>query len=143
LQPLHFVYLKISWVPTQSGQHTLTATIVGDSPNNTISTTQVVNALPVVNTGPDFTVDVKTSAHFDGSNSSDPDGFIENFTWQVFDEVGGSMTGPTPNYTFNHAGQYRVQLTVYDSNNASSTAQMLVTVHETRPDLLVDSLVAS
>jgi PKD repeat protein len=68
------------------------------------------------------------SCDFDGSTSSDPDGFITNWGWTF--EGGGSGSGVTPSHTFPGSGSYDVDLTVTDNDGRTNTVAHLVTVND-------------
>ncbi len=83
---------------------------------------------PEADAGDDRTVDQGTEVTLDGSGSSDNVGIV-TFTW-TFEERGQSMTlsGPTPAYTFEHAGVFEITLEVADEAGNVGTDTMRVTV---------------
>ena len=64
----------------------------------------------------DFTADDLEVA-FDGTASTDPDGTIEDYSWD-FDD-GQSSTAESPDHTYAAAGSYDVTLTVTDNDGES------------------------
>jgi hypothetical protein len=78
------------------------------------------NHTPIANAGGPYISDLIQPVHFDGTNSSDPDGTITNYSWDFGD--GNTGIGPTPVHTYDSAGSYNVTLTVADNNGASSNA---------------------
>lgn len=56
---------------------------------------------------------------FNGFGSSDPDGTVVNWYWNISD--GSVYVGPIVNHTFNAAGTYSVTLTVTDNNGLVHT----------------------
>ncbi len=75
---------------------------------------------------------IRLACTFDGSSSSDPDGSISSYGWDLGD--GNQATGPTPSHTFASAGTYPVTLTVTDNQGASSSITHSVTVTRHRPN---------
>ena len=66
------------------------------------------------------------TCRFDGSTSSDPDGMIENYTWNFGDGTGASAV--TATHTYAYASTFAVSLTVRDNIGATSVQQSHVTV---------------
>ncbi len=82
------------------------------------------NALPsavisYANNGP-------LSIRFDASNSSDSDGTITSYEWNLGD--GNTASGIQVNHTYAVAGDYTVQLTVTDDDGATAVADQMVTI---------------
>jgi len=84
------------------------------------------NQPPVADAGPDHTVFVNTTVHFDGSGSSDPDGSVVSYTWRFGD--GGAASGVRVSHVYTSAGTYTVTLTVMDNNGATDSDTCVVTV---------------
>ncbi len=64
-----------------------------------------------------------TWSSLDGTQSSDPDGMIVNYTWRI--EVANVTTelwGQTESYKFKTLGLYKISLTVTDDSGSSDTA---------------------
>lgn len=61
------------------------------------------------------------SVHFDGTQSSDPDGSITAYAWNFGDSTSGS--GATADHTYSSAGSYTATLTVTDNQGVRSSAQ--------------------
>lgn len=72
-----------------------------------------------------FTTDGLT-AHFDGSGSTDPEGPIANYSWDLGDAV--KANGLTVSHTYAYSGTFTVRLTVSDSQGALGTTTQPVTV---------------
>ncbi|MFT4925821.1 MAG: serine protease, partial [Phenylobacterium sp.] len=67
------------------------------------------------------------SCTFDGSGSSDVDGTIGGYSWNI---NGTAASGQTANHTFASAGSYSVSLTVTDNDNATNTQTQTVAVSD-------------
>jgi alpha-tubulin suppressor-like RCC1 family protein/PKD repeat protein len=65
------------------------------------------------------------SCSFNGQGSSDPDGVIASYNW----DLGGvPAVGQAPGYVFPEAGTYQISLTVTDDDGATDTVQQSLTV---------------
>jgi PKD repeat protein len=64
----------------------------------------------------------------DASASSDNDGVIANYTWNIANLV--NLTGKVVDYTFQEAGEYTIELTVTDSKGLSHSITKPLTVSE-------------
>jgi RHS repeat-associated protein len=65
---------------------------------------------------------------FDGSASSDPDGRIAAYLWDLGD--GTTANSPTVDHIYSAAGFFMVRLTVTDDQAATGTTSQIVTVRE-------------
>lgn len=63
---------------------------------------------------------------FDGSNSSDSDGTITNYTWDFGDNTTGYGVNPT--HTYDTSGEYTTVLTVTDNDEATDTDETTVNI---------------
>jgi PKD repeat protein len=68
---------------------------------------------------------------FDGSASSDPDGFIASYAWSFGD--GATAAGSSPSHTFAAPGTYEVTLTVTDDLGVSASVTHALLVAPTPP----------
>lgn len=89
-----------------------------------------VSESPVANAGPDITVCANSVVKFDGSNSRDYDGVVNNYRWDFGDgELGG---GVAPTHSYARAGVYKVELTITGDVKGecddTDTDEMIVTV---------------
>jgi len=68
------------------------------------------------------------NVQFDGSDSYDPDGSIQSYTWT--DTSSSKIIGSTTkfNYTFSSAGTYTIKLKVVDNDGGSDTDTVTITV---------------
>jgi len=58
---------------------------------------------------------------FDASDSSDPDGQIARYDWDFGDGRGAPNAGPMPTHTYSAPGDYRVTVTLTDSEGCSTS----------------------
>ena len=68
---------------------------------------------------------------FDGSDSTDTDGFIISYFWNFGD--GGSLNLATTSYNYVSAGNFTATLTVADDDGATSSADIIITVVSSTP----------
>lgn len=97
--------------------------------NSTKITIIVDNTPPTVEVGPDENILVGETVDFDGSRCSDNSG-IDNYNWSfTYNGKTQYLSGISPNFTFEIAGDYTVTLTVTDilGNFASDTMVVYVT----------------
>ena len=75
------------------------------------------------------TITVGETVTFDGTGSSDADGTIVTYAWTFeYDGETETLTGATPEFTFDIAGEYVVTLTVTDSDGDTGTDTVTITV---------------
>lgn len=96
--------------------------------------TPPVNTAPSADAGPDQNVSQYTTAHLDGSASSDKDGDPLTYTWTVVSSPAGytALTGAntaTPSFIATLTGTYVLSLTVYDGNYTSHPDTVTVVVN--------------
>ncbi|WP_435319164.1 PKD domain-containing protein [Haloarchaeobius sp. TZWSO28] len=97
------------------------------------------NNPPVADAGGPYAVDEGNSTTLDGSASSDSDGSISTYDWQVISGSGSisNTDNTTPTATYNAPANVgsdtdmTVQLTVTDDNGSTSTDTTTVTVRDT------------
>ncbi len=109
---------------------TITTTTTSDCSNAIYRKSINVNSPPVAVAGNDLLVGAGESFVLDGSASSDNDGKITRYTWDLGD--GTVQEGVLVNHKYDKAGKYNVTLTVNDntplSNNTTSD-ELVVTVN--------------
>ncbi len=66
--------------------------------------------------------------HFDGSDSSDPDGSIVSYTWVIEESSKVISSSKEFNYTFDDPGVYTVSLTVKDDGGKTDSDSVTITV---------------
>lgn len=70
---------------------------------------------------------VNQTITFNASNSTDSDGNVTNYEWNFGD--GNTGTGKITTHSYSLAGDYMVNLTVRDDDNATSTTSKVVNVY--------------
>jgi PKD repeat protein len=123
-------------VYTDKVTYPVTLTVIdneGATASDTLTVT-VVNTPPVANAGPDLTVEgtgATTSFTLNGAGSSDPDGDQISYKWQ---DSNGNVIGTTPTLGLSRMlGSYTFTLTVTDTDNATSSDPVSVTIRDTTP----------
>lgn len=84
----------------------------------------VAGAMPTAGTAP-------LIVQFSSAGSSDPDGSIIAYEWTFGDAFGTHSNEPNPTYRYDYAGTYTATLTVWDNNNVSRSANVIITVAPT------------
>jgi hypothetical protein len=99
---------------------------------------------PVANAGPDQLIECNRggTVTLDGSASFDPDGEPITYAWKQVSGTTVSLTVSSATATFTAAppGVYEFQLTVTDTNGASASDNVVVTIRDTTPPNLLVSL---
>jgi hypothetical protein len=100
-----------------------------------IITVSNVNQAPIADAGSDQTVNEGDTVTLDGSNSSDPDGAIADYSWTQTTGTSVTLSDATavqPTFTAPYVGQYgeslTFQLTVIDDDYSESIATCMVTI---------------
>ncbi|MCK8521077.1 PKD domain-containing protein [Aquimarina sp. D1M17] len=76
---------------------------------------------------------VPFTVNMEASTSSDPDGDLLTYTWDLGN--GETATGAVVSYTYQQAGNYEVVLTADDGNGATDTEQLTVSATDPPPVL--------
>jgi PKD repeat protein len=123
------------------GIFTVTLTVT-DNMGATDSTTRTAtiglgNQPPIADANNPYIGEVNEPIQFDGSNSSDPDGFIVAHDWDFGD--GGTGTGETPTHAYTTAGMYNVTLTVTDNMGASDSTTRTATIGQGNQPPIADA----
>jgi PKD repeat protein len=110
---------------------TLTVTdAAGLSDEDTLLVTVSANEPPVANAGADQTVTSGDIVVFDGSDSDDDVGVVE-YTWVfTYDGATRTLSGVSPTFVFEIAGEYDVILTVRDGAGQTDSDTVTITVEE-------------
>lgn len=120
----------------KGGVYPVTLTVEDDSGmdcNRSVDRMVVrVAEAPVANAGPDLIVCANTNVQFDGSDSWDIDGLVNQYHWD-FDD-GTSSGGVSPVHIFKEPGTYKVKLTIQGDPigfcDHEDTDEIIVTVEE-------------
>ncbi|GAA3602893.1 PKD domain-containing protein [Agrococcus terreus] len=110
------------------GTRTITLVVTDDDGATATATRQVTVTAPVPNQAPTASFTTGGSgmtATVDASGSSDPDGSIVAYAWQLGD--GSTASGRTASRTYATPGTYVVTLTVTDDDGARATTTRSVT----------------
>jgi PKD repeat protein len=111
---------------------TLTVTDNDGATDSAHATKTVMNRPPVASfTETAETVDTDEAISFDASDSSDPDGYIVDYSWDFGD--GAKGTGVSVQHAYSQDGTYTVTLTVTDNDGATDTAKATKTVNNRSP----------
>ena len=109
---------------------------VTDAAGNWNVSTTIITVLditaPVVDAGPDQTVDEGALVVFDGSGSTDNVGIV-NYTWTFSDRAQVALHGDRPSYRFDHPGVFVLTLTVTDAAGNWKASTMTVNVRDITP----------
>ena len=122
------VALKVTAFDNISSTDTLTVTISD------------INENPIADPGGPYTATAGEEITFDGSASSDSEGGIARYIWDLGD--GSTGSGVSPTHTYTEAGQYTVSLTVEDNEEALSAAvSTTATVEAAEEEEIVEEVV--
>ena len=76
---------------------------------------------------------------FNASNSTDPDGTIENYEWTFGD--GEKAEGEIVTHSYSSAGNYTVKLTVADNEGAKNSTAEIINIHNIEIPIVITVLV--
>lgn len=113
---------------TTAGRYTVTLTVT-DSDGATASSSDLITVAPAANQSPTASfssVLTGLSVSLDGTGSTDPDGSIASYSWDLGD--GTTATGETTTHTYATPGSYSVTLTVTDDQGSTDTRTSSVIV---------------
>ncbi|WP_346621723.1 PKD domain-containing protein [Blastococcus montanus] len=112
-----------------AGTYTVRLVVTDDRGATASVTRQVTVTAPQPNRAPDAAFDAQAtglSVALDASGSSDGDGTVVGWAWDLGD--GTTATGRTIRHSYGTDGTYTVRLTVTDDDGATTTAEQPVTV---------------
>jgi PKD repeat protein len=95
------------------------------------------NKPPIADAGTDIEVLSMIEVQFNSTNSSDPDGSINSYSWTFGDKMNPGQdfsTEANPKYLYNSPGVYTVTLTIMDNEDANDTDSLTVTVKNRKPE---------
>ena len=119
---------------TQPGTYTVTLTVTDNRGATGVATKEIVvtgapNVLPsAVITTVSVAGTIPLTVNLSGGNSSDPDGSIVSYAWDLGN--GQTATGPSAQAVFTSAGSYTVTLTVTDDRGATAVQTLTIDVSE-------------
>ena len=119
---------------TTAGSYTVTLKVTDDTGATDKATASIiVTTTSVLNTPPHAVIsssssvgDAPLQVQFDGSGSTDGEGSIISYTWDMGD--GGTATGPKVTYTYYTPGNFKATLTVTDEGGLSDSLSTPVLV---------------
>lgn len=94
--------------------------------SGTASLSLPVAQAPTANAGGPYNAYLSQPVTFNGSASSDPNGYTLNYNWNFGDGTTG--TGATPTHTYSSAGSFTITLTVDDGRNVTGTATVKASI---------------
>ncbi|MBN2087241.1 PKD domain-containing protein [Candidatus Peregrinibacteria bacterium] len=134
---------SVSHVYNESGTFNVVLTVEEDSGNTATTSITVqassVSSIPVakISTSPSFNEETKIlngvlpfKVEFDASDSSDDDNDIVDYKWDFDNDGVIDQEGKKASYTFDKAENYKVTLTVTDTENQSDEYSINVVVAE-------------
>ena len=131
---------------TTTGNHTVTLRVYGS--RGAVGTTNLAINIGGVNRPPTAKAsatptsgNAPLSVQFSSAGSSDPDGTIVAYEWTFGDAFGTHSDEANPTYIYGYAGTYTAALTVWDNNNVSSSANVVITVNPTSTTVLRSSAI--
>ena len=122
---------ELNHVYDSSGEYTVELEVTDSTGDTQTITKKVTVETPNLKPVPSFTVpntnlEVNETVKFDASGSSDSDGSISTYAWNMGD--GMSKTGEKVSYNYSQAGNYTVELIVLDTGNLKATTSKQITV---------------
>lgn len=126
----------INHVFSPAGSYNVTLKIIDDQGATAQATVAIVVTSPSSSNTPPTAVvsssstvgDAPLQVHLDGSGSTDSDGTILSYKWDMGD--GGVATGPKVSYTYTTAGSFNATLTVTDDGGLTDSISTPVIVRE-------------
>ncbi len=134
-------FYKIGYAPDDTLPDTGTLVIYSNDPDPEDAVLSIplsgdgvsTNQCPIADAGEDQEVEPLARVQLDGTGSSDPDGTVEQYLWTVIDKPSDSRSIPIPmniaqpNFFFDIAGTYTLQLRVWDNQGMESCEPATVT----------------
>ena len=119
-----------------AGSYTVTLRVTDDLGATDQETLEITVTNPTITNTPPFAVisssssvgDAPLQVQFDGSGSTDSDGSILSYEWDMGD--GGTATGPQVTYTYTTAGTFNATLSVIDDGGLTDSISTPVLVNE-------------
>ena len=134
------IHVRVLARPEATGEIplSLTNTALNTDPATTVTNGALIidgsidrNTVPVAVAGDDITIPVGEILTLDGGASTDEDGSIVSYEWEMGD--GATLTGAQAQHAYNWVGQYEVVLTVGDDLGGLATDALIVEVTPPEP----------
>jgi|GEM_PF-6389298 len=116
--------------------YTVTLTVRDDGGATDSTTTDIIvtNVAPTSDAGGPYSAEIATPITLDGTSSSDPDGTIVLYEWDLdFDGAYDDATGATTTKSWPSVGTYSIGLKVTDDDGATDTDTTTVAVSSNSP----------
>ncbi len=125
--------MTVEHIYTESGSYTVTLTVTDDqdlisTTEATITVTSAEEPTAVINADPTLG-ETPLPVSLDASDSSDPDGNLVEFNWDLGNGMTGS--GETMDHTFTEVGEHMVILEVMDDQGMMDSDTLMIVVLET------------
>jgi PKD repeat protein len=119
-----------------SGDYDVTLRVTDDAGQTASTSTSITVSNPaptaVVEWSP-TSPSVGEPVTFDGSNSYDENGTIQDYQWYLTGDRSVAATGSSAEYTYDEAGEYTVSLTVTDDGGRTATTEKQIEVVADEP----------
>jgi PKD repeat protein len=139
LSPSGNCTISVQLLPLSAGSKNANLSIQSDDPETPLLNIPLsgtgINNPPVVYPGGPYSGEEGQAIILDGSGSSDPDGTVDLYEWDI-DNNGTydySSSSPTQNHTYAQDGTYTVKLRVTDNNGATDDGITTATISDTSP----------
>ena len=135
---------QVTWTPSVEGPKTLEAELADlsvvdpDNTNDRQATVLRVNLPPSAPELSAVTTGWGEETVYDATGAADADGAVTRFAWAFGD--GETSNVARTNHRYANVGVFDASLTVTDNDGAKDVVNFTVTVEETRPDLIIESL---
>ncbi|WP_436902164.1 PKD domain-containing protein [Halovenus halobia] len=122
-----------SYLYTNSGEYTVSLTVtddegVTDDITRTVTVTEMSEPPEARMSVSPSEPEVGQEVTFSAGGSSDPDGSISTYEWDLTGDGSVETTGQEVTYTYDSSGEFWVTLTVVDSDDLSSETRNQITV---------------
>jgi PKD repeat protein len=117
---------------TTTGSHTVRLRVTDDGGLTAVTsyTFTLSNQAPTARITLPAPAGARTPLTFDGSGSSDPDGTVARYDWDLDGNGSYETTGVSPTFTYSATGQYTVKLRVTDGLGATAITRATLVVSD-------------
>jgi PKD repeat protein len=141
LAPLETCDIDISFEPEDAGSYTGSITIPSNDPDEPLVTVSlsgegvIATTAPVADAGGPYTGFEGQAVFLDGSGSTDNDGIIVRYEWDIDNDgiYEYSSFSPTQSHVYNQDGTYTVRLRVTDNLGATGEATATADISDSVP----------